>query len=192
MMDKVLIASLMFMCGPLSLLAQDSVYITIGDRSETITSVNNDATRRLSDILANGPMSVSLNDYGGFEKVGSLPMSLPTSDSPITTEPGDVILYQGRNLVIFYGSNTWSYTRLGKIKSLSANEIRAFLGDGEIEITLSLSPMSGIEEIMTSHDKADIIYDLKGNRIYGRPQVPGLYIINGKKTIIKLLLSAKL
>jgi hypothetical protein len=112
-------------------------------------------------------------------------MSLPTSDSPITTEPGDVILYQGRNLVIFYGSNTWSYTRLGKIKSLSANEIRAFLGDGEIEITLSLSPMSGIEEIMTSHDKADIIYDLKGNRIYGRPQVPGLYIINGKKTIIK-------
>lgn len=185
MMDKVLIASLMFMCGPLSLLAQDSVYITVGGRSETITSVNNDATRRLSDILANGPMSVSLNDYGGFEKVGSLPMSLPTSDSPITTEPGDVILYQGRNLVIFYGSNTWSYTRLGKIKSLSANEIRAFLGDGEIEIALSLSPMSGIEEIMTSHDKADIIYDLKGNRIYGRPQVPGLYIINGKKTIIK-------
>jgi hypothetical protein len=63
MMDKVLIASLMFMCGPLSLLAQDSVYITVGGRSETITSVNNDATRRLSDILANGPMSVSLNDY---------------------------------------------------------------------------------------------------------------------------------
>lgn len=109
-MNKIFIVSLIVMCCSLSLLAQNSVYITIGDRSETITLVNNDATRRLLEILANGPMSVSLNDYGGFEKVGSLPMSLPTSDSRITTEPGDVILYQGRNLVIFYGSNTWSYT----------------------------------------------------------------------------------
>jgi hypothetical protein len=161
------------------------VYITIGDRSETITLVNNDATRRLLEILANGPMSVSLNDYGGFEKVGSLPMSLPTSDSRITTEPGDVILYQGRNLVIFYGSNTWSYTRLGKINSLSANEIRAFLGNGAVEITLSLSPMSGIEKITTDNTNSDIVYDLKGNRINGRPQVPGMYIVNGRKTIIK-------
>lgn len=161
------------------------MYITIGGRSETITLVNNDATRRLLEILANGPMSVSLNDYGGFEKVGSLPMSLPTSDSRITTEPGDVILYQGSNLVIFYGSNTWSYTRLGKINSLSANEIRAFLGNGAVEITLSLSPMSGIEKITTDNTNSDIVYDLKGNRINGRPQVPGMYIVNGRKTIIK-------
>lgn len=98
-----------------------------------------------------------------------------------------MILYQGRNLVIFYGSNTWSYTRLGKINSLSANEIRAFLGNGEIEITLSLSPMSGIEEIMTDSNsqRTDIIYDLRGNRINGRPTTPGLYIVNGIKTIIK-------
>lgn len=153
--------------------------------AETITLVNNDATRRLLEILANGPMSVSMNDYGGFEKVGSLPMSLPTSDSRITTEPGDVILYQGRNLVIFYGSNTWSYTRLGKINSLSANEIRAFLGNGAVKITLSLSPMSGIEDITTDNTDSDIVYDLKGNRINGQPHVPGLYIVNGRKIIIK-------
>lgn len=184
-MNKVSILFLMVMCGSLSLLAQNSVYITIGGRSETITLVNNDATRRLLEILTKGPMSVSLNDYGDFEKVGSLPMSLPTSDSRITTEPGDVILYQGRNLVIFYGSNTWSYTRLGKINSLSANEIRALLGNGAVEITLSLSPISGIEEITTDNTNSDIVYDLKGNRINGRPQVPSLYIVNGRKTIIK-------
>lgn len=112
-------------------------------------------------------------------------MSLPTSDSRITTDPGDVILYQGRNLVIFYGSNTWSYTRLGKINSLSANEIRAFLGNGAVEITLSLSPMSGIEDITTDNTNSDIVYDLKGNRKNGQPHVPGLYIVNGRKIIIK-------
>lgn len=186
-MNKIVTVLLTVMCGFISSYAQNSVYITANGRSETITLVNNDATRRLLEILANGPMSVSLNDYGGFEKVGSLPVSLPTSDSRITTEPGDVILYQGRNLVVFYGSNTWSYTRLGKINSLSANEIRAFLGNGEIEITLSLSPMSGIEEIMTDSNsqRTDIIYDLRGNRINGRPTIPGLYIVNGIKTIIK-------
>ena len=186
-MNKIITVLLTVMCGYISSYAQNSVYITVSGRSETITLVNNDATRRLLEILANGPMSISLNDYGGFEKVGSLPMSLPTLDSRITTEPGDVILYPGRNLVIFYGSNTWSYTRLGKINSLSANEIRAFLGNGEIEITLSLSPMSGIEEIMTDSNsqRTDIIYDLRGNRINGRPTTPGLYIVNGIKTIIK-------
>ena len=186
-MNKIVTVLLTVMCGFISSYAQNSVYITANGRSETITLVNNDATRKLLEILANGPMSVSLNDYGGFEKVGSLPVSLPTSDSRITTESGDVILYQGRNLVIFYGSNTWSYTRLGKINSLSANEIRAFLGNGEIEITLSLSPMSGIEEIMTDSNsqRTDIIYDLRGNMINGRPTTPGLYIVNGIKTIIK-------
>lgn len=184
-MNKILILFLTIMCGTLSLLAQNSVYITVGGRRETITLVNNDATRRLLDVLANGPVTISMNDYDGFEKVGPLPMSLPASDSRITTEPGDVILYQGRNLVIFYGSNTWSYTRLGKINSLSANEIRVFLGSGDIEVTLSLSPMSGIEETMADGCRPDIIYDLKGNRLKGWPKVPGLYVVNGRKTIIK-------
>lgn len=89
-MNKIITVLLTVMCGYISSYAQNSVYITVSGRSETITLVNNDATRRLLEILANGPMSVSLNDYGGFEKVGSLPMSLPTSDSRITTEPGDV------------------------------------------------------------------------------------------------------
>ena len=186
-MNKTVTILLTVMCGFLSSYAQNTLYITVGDRNETITLTDNDATGKLVEALANGPMKISMNDYGGFEKVGPLPMSLPSSDSRITTEPGDVILYQGRNLVIFYGSNTWSYTRLGKINSLTANEIRAFLGNGEIEITLSLSPMSGIDGIMTDSNsqRPDIIYDLRGNRINGRPTIPGLYIVNGKKTIIK-------
>lgn len=184
-MNKILIIFLTIMCSSLSLLAQNSVYITVGGRSETITLVNNDATRNLVETLANGPLTISMDDYGGFEKVGPLPMALPISDSRITTGPGDVILYQGRNLVIFYGSNTWSYTRLGKINSLTANEIRAFLGNGEIEITLSLSPMSRIEEISEDSNQPNNIYDLRGNMIKGQPQMPGLYIVNGRKTILK-------
>lgn len=184
-MNKILIVILMIMCNSLSLSAQNSLYITAGERTEAITLVNNDATRRLLEILANGPMTISMNDYGGFEKVGSLPMSLPTSNSHMTTEPGDVILYQGRNLVIFYGSNTWSYTMLGKISSLSANEIRDFLGNGEIDVKLSLMPVSGIDEIMMDNNKSDNIYDLNGNRINGWPQTNGLYIVNGRKIIIK-------
>ena len=91
-MNKILIIFLTIMCSSLSLLAQNSVYITVGGRSETITLVNNDATRNLVETLANGPLTISMDDYGGFEKVGPLPMALPISDSRITTGPGDVIL----------------------------------------------------------------------------------------------------
>ncbi|MDE6006111.1 MAG: hypothetical protein K2G67_00960 [Muribaculaceae bacterium] len=65
-----------------------------------------------------------MNDYGGFEKVGELPWSLPTSNSQISTVPGDVMLYLGNNIVILYGTNSWWYTRLGKIEGMTADEIR--------------------------------------------------------------------
>lgn len=97
MNKQLLILFFMIMCGSLNLSAQNSLYITVGGRSESITLVNNDATRRLLEILANGPMTLFLDDYGGFEKVGTLPTALPTADARIITEPGDVMLYQGRN-----------------------------------------------------------------------------------------------
>ena len=80
------------------------------------------------------------NDYGGFEKVGLLGRTLPTSDTQITTQAGDVILYSGNQIVLFYGSNTWSYTRLGKMQYESLDELKSFLkaGEGNISVTLSL------------------------------------------------------
>ena len=78
--------------------------------------------------------------HGGFEKVGSLGLSLPTSNSQITTQPGDVILYSGNQIVLFYGSNTWSYTRIGKMQYESLDELKSFLKAGEGITSVSVSP----------------------------------------------------
>ena len=90
--------------------------------------------------LKTSSISYEANDYGGFEKVGSLGRSLPASDTQITTQPGDVILYSGNQIVLFYGSNSWSYTRIGKIEYGTLDELKSFLkaGQGKISVTLSL------------------------------------------------------
>jgi len=97
----------------------------------TATLIDNAATRELTALLSQDPVTIEMDDYGGFEKVGALPQSLPTSNSQITTQPGDIMLYQGRNMVIFYGSNSWSYTRLGKIDGATVEGLRQFFGNGK-------------------------------------------------------------
>ena len=74
-----------------------------------------------------------MSDYGNFEKVGRLGMSLPRNDKMITTEPGDIILYQGNQITIYYDENTWNFTHLGKIDSVSPSELRSILGAGKIK-----------------------------------------------------------
>ena len=90
------------------------------------------------NLLAKGDVNVAMRDYGGFEKVGALGTTLPTNDEPITTEPGDVILYQGNQITIYYAANTWSFTRLGKIQGVSASELKRILGNGRITTVFSL------------------------------------------------------
>ncbi len=165
--------------------AQTKVKLTVGGKSVSATLVDNGATRELVSLLQNGSITIDMNDYGGFEKVGALPQSLPTSNSQITTSAGDIMLYQGNNMVIFYGSNSWSYTRLGKIDDEYLSGLREFLGNGSISLTLSLDTSSGIEEISTDKLQEETVYDLNGNRIIQRPFSPGFYIINGRKVLIK-------
>ncbi|MDE5546352.1 MAG: hypothetical protein K2M84_06270 [Anaeroplasmataceae bacterium] len=114
--------------------------LTINENKLEITLAKNSAVDALIEILKQKEITIIVNDYGGFEKVGDLGFSLPTSNSQITTEPGDVILYSGNQIVLFYGNNTWSYTRLGKIEGYSVNELRNILNadKGSIKITLSL------------------------------------------------------
>jgi len=94
--------------------AQNKLNITVGNRTLSATMPDNDATHSLIRLLNDGPITINMSDYGGFEKVGALPQSLPASDTHITTVPGDIMLYQGRNMVIFYGLNSWSYTPPGQ------------------------------------------------------------------------------
>ena len=90
-------------------------------------------------MLSAGPLEIDMQDYGDMEKVGSLGQDLPVNDEQITTEAGDLILYQGNSFVIYYASNTWNFTRLGKINGVSAEELQDILGEGDVTVTLSLA-----------------------------------------------------
>ena len=118
----------------------DKIQLTISGTTLPVLIEDNVATRALVAALREGSITYTARDYGGFEKVGALGRSLPTSDTDITTQAGDVILYNGDNIVLFYGSNSWSYTRLGKIQYKSLDELKSFLkaGCGTISVTLSL------------------------------------------------------
>lgn len=165
--------------------SQTKVLLSIGDRTMTASLVDNAATRELLSLLEKGPITIRMNDYGGFEKVGALPQSFTTSNTQITTEPGDIMLYQGNNMVIFYGSNSWSYTRLGKIDGATAANLKEFLGAGSVSLTVSSDSSAGIENIEIDGENKETIYDLNGNLINSRHLSPGLYIINGKKILIR-------
>ena len=165
--------------------SQTKVRLKVGENTMTATLTDNEATRELTKLLEQGDMTIRMSDYGGFEKVGALPQSFPTSNTQITTVPGDMMLYQGNQMVIFYGSNSWSYTRLGKIDGATVSNLRQFLGNGDITLTLSLESSTGIDVVTDDANKEEIVYDLNGRRITKKPLAPGIYIINGKKRIIR-------
>ena len=183
-MRKTIFIALMTMISFMAF-SQTKVLLKVGGNSMTATLTDNEATRALTKLLERGDLTIRMSDYGGFEKVGALPQSFPTSNTQITTVPGDIMLYQGNQIVIFYGSNSWSYTRLGKIDGATASNLRQFLGNGDITLTLSLESSAGIEDVTADDTKEEIVYDLYGRRITKKPLAPGLYIINGKKTIIR-------
>lgn len=165
--------------------AQTKIYLATDGRTVTATLTDNEATRTLVSLLSKNPMTISMEDYGGFEKVGDLPQSLPTANRQITTVPGDIMLYQGRSMVIFYGSNSWSYTPLGKIDSATAASVREFLGSGAADVTLSLQPAGAVEGVADDANDSHTVYNLNGTPATGRPLKPGIYIIDGRKTVIK-------
>ena len=116
----------------------NSMILTIGNTTLTATLADNSSVDALVEDLKKGPISVDMRDYGNMEKVGDLGKSYPRNDVSITTEPGDIILYQGSALVIYYAANSWSFTRLGKIVNVTQQELKDILGNGEVTVTLSL------------------------------------------------------
>lgn len=116
----------------------NTMNLQIGDRTLTATLADNSSVAALINALSQGSITVEMRDYGNMEKVGSLGRSFPRNDQSITTQPGDIILYQGNALVIYYAPNTWSFTRLGKIDGLNQQELKQVLGEGNVTITLSL------------------------------------------------------
>lgn len=163
--------------------AEMKINITIDGKTLPVLLVENEATRTLVAALQESPISYEADDYGGFEKVGDLGRSLPASNEQITTEAGDVILYSGSQVVLFYGSNSWSYTRLGRIQYTTVDELKSFLkaGQGRISVTLSAVSTDGIKTTAaTRHDGK--VYAMNGTELKQEPQ-RGVFIKNGKKHI---------
>ena len=110
--------------------------VQAGDRTFSATLESNAAAEALVEMMKAGPIEIQMSDYSGFEKVGSLGTSLPAEDKQTTTQAGDIVLYTGNQIVLFYGSNSWSYTRLGRIDDLTGWE--EALGSGDITVRFSL------------------------------------------------------
>ena len=157
--------------------------ITVGENTITATLVDNEATQALTALLKEGAVTISMSDYGGFEKVGALPQSLPTNDTQITTVPGDIMLYNGNQMVIFYGTNSWAYTRLGHIDALTQDEIRDALGSGTVSVKFSLPSVTGIENVSSNVAEKAVAYRIDGT--VADEHVKGLVIHNGKKIFRK-------
>lgn len=104
----------------------------------TIQPADNTSAEAFIELLKHGDITVSMHDYGGFEKVGALGAELPTNDERITTQPGDVILYQGDQITIYYAQNTWRFTQLGKVLGMTQAELLEALGDGDVNVRFSL------------------------------------------------------
>lgn len=118
----------------------DSIfYAHIGDNTLEITAADNSSAKAFMDLLSENDVTVDMHDYSNFEKVGDIGTELPTNDENINTEAGDVILYQGTSITIYYDTNTWDFTRLGKINNISQQELKDILGDDDVTVTFSLN-----------------------------------------------------
>ena len=120
---------------------EDSSVITLTAAGTPLTVewAENSTVDALRTLLEEGELTVTLSDYAGFEKGGPLPRALPQNNTPMDTDAGDIILYQGRQFVIYYDKNSWSLTPLGKITGLDGASLRALLGEGDVTVTLALS-----------------------------------------------------
>ena len=109
----------------------------ISDTPVTVEWEDNESVEALRALCAEEPLEIQMSMYGGFEQVGSLGEALPRDDVQTVTQSGDIVLYTGSQLVVFYGSNSWAYTRLGHIVDQSEEDMARLLGNGNVVITIS-------------------------------------------------------
>lgn len=115
------------------------VYAHIGEDRLDILLSDNSSAEAFKELLSEGDLTINMSDYGDFEKVGPIGTTLPRNDERIVTEPGDVILYQGNQITIYYDTNTWTFTRLGKVQGKTQAELISILGEGDVTVTFSLN-----------------------------------------------------
>ena len=109
-----------------------------GKHTLTATLADNSSAMAFYELLEKGPVTIKMHDYGNFEKVGSLGTTLPRNDTHITTTAGDIILYQGNQITIYYDTNSWNFTRLGKVDEVTQAELKKILGKGDVTAVFSV------------------------------------------------------
>jgi len=112
--------------------------LKINDEEVNVKWEDNESVRALADLAANGPVTIETSMYGGFEQVGAIGATLPSNDVDTTTEPGDIVLYSSNKIVVFFGTNSWAYTRLGRIEGKSRDELKVLLGGDTTVLTITL------------------------------------------------------
>jgi len=170
--------------------AENKMYITIDGQTESVTLADTKAAEELREALEQGNITVTLND-NDFEIWGALGRTLTKSDEQVEAQPGDIVLYNGSYICIFYSSNSWSYTRLGKIDGLTEQGLRSFLkaGSSGISVLLSASNPTAIRGIKGKGKTDSACYSVSGQRVStpangnGNANGNGLYIKNGNKII---------
>lgn len=113
-----------------------TLVIEANDTRFYATMENNSSAQAFAEKLSSGEIEIDMQDYGGFEKVGELPWALPQNDETVTAGPGDVILYQGNKITIYYGENTWDFTRLAQIGGATKEALLEALGAGDVSVAL--------------------------------------------------------
>ena len=158
------------------------MYLTIGGVTKTATLVSNSSTEALVAQLQLGNITYEAHDYGNFEKVGPLGYTFPENNEQINTVPGDLILYQGSNLCIYYDTNSWNFTRIGKLDNMTQADIKTWVNAGgdNVSVTLSISEPTGISQVKTDDVKSKA-YTLQGTLAQAGHK--GIVIQNGKKII---------
>ena len=112
--------------------------IRVNDTTFTATLAENSSAKAFAEFLTQGDLTLDMHDYGNFEKVADLPQSFPRNDTQIDTDAGDIILYQGKSITIYYDKNSWNFTRLGKIDNVNKTRLKQILGEGNVTVTFSI------------------------------------------------------
>ena len=119
---------------------EPALQLTVNGVDVSVLWEDNESVDALIELVREGPLTIQMSPYGGFEQVGPIGQSLPRDDVQTTTRPGDLVLYSGDQIVAFYGSNTWAYTRLGRIRDMDPEALTALLGGDAVTLTLSRTP----------------------------------------------------
>ncbi|MBQ8933174.1 MAG: hypothetical protein IJ061_02700 [Lachnospiraceae bacterium] len=124
--------------GTMEEVQKTMLQMKIGETKVSVNWEDNDSVAALKELCKDVPLTIQMSMYGGFEQVGSIGTRLPSNDAQTTTSAGDIVLYSSNQLVVFYGSNSWAYTRLGHITDQDAAGMASLLSKGNVTITISM------------------------------------------------------